>query len=77
MGARLKKEIHKCCGTLCYIKTACKRFTMFPVERQTYFFESPIEPGGFDCLFFIPNGKPIPKEIDFVKKQARKRSIYR
>lgn len=77
MGAQLKKEIAKCPAEHCSIKEACTRFTMKPGERQLYFMESPVEPGSFSCLFFIHNGKPVPKETDLVKKQARKRSIYR
>lgn len=76
MGARLKKDEPKCSGELCAIKEACWRFTVKPKERQMYFFESPVDPGAYSCFFFLPNGKPIPKEIDMVKKLERKRSIY-
>lgn len=53
-----KEPLIRCPGEWCMIKHGCKRYNQ---GKNTYpqFLESPVEPAGYECLRFMPNGVKV------------------
>lgn len=53
-GTKIEEPIVKCSGDDCYIRRSCYRYTKKNDPYfQPFFFESPVEPAGKDCKYFL------------------------